>query len=223
MEARPEETALAGGRTTPGVVRIGDTVRRPAKANSGFVRHLLAHLAAKGFELVPAHLGSDEVGREIFSFIEGEAPAELGFIDDRALRSAATLIRAYHDLSADLAEEVVCHNDLSPCNFVFRDGLPVAIIDFDAVSPGTRAHDLGYAAWLWLNFGSPEVSPSEQQRRLHLFVSTYGDIRSDTVLYSMMERQAMLIAEGRRTGKVAMAEWAEHCLDWTQRHAPDLV
>ena len=36
------EIALGGGRVTPGVVRVGDTVRRPAKANTPFVRILLA-------------------------------------------------------------------------------------------------------------------------------------------------------------------------------------
>ncbi|WP_165504856.1 phosphotransferase [Rhizobium pisi] len=44
--------------------------------------------------------------------------------------------------------EVVYHNDLSPCNFVFRQQIPVAIIDFDAASFGRRVYDLGYAAWL---------------------------------------------------------------------------
>ena len=151
------ETPLHGGRTTPGVVRIGDTVHRPANTNSDFVRRLLEHLWAKGFGGAPRFLGADEIGREVFSFIEGEVPAELGLFNDRALCGAAALIRRLHDLAAELVTgtaETVCHNDLSPCNFVFRDGLPIAVIDFDAASPGSRAHDLGYAAWLWLDFGS---------------------------------------------------------------------
>jgi len=226
---RAGETALRGGRITAGVVRVEDTVRRPLNANSGLVRRLLEHLTAQGFDGVPRPLGSDEARREIFSFIEGEVPAELGFFGDQALRAAATLIRRFHDLSADLVTttaqvgiEVVCHNDLSPCNFVFRDGLPVAMIDFDTVSPGTRAHDLGYAAWLWLDFGSPDVPPSEQHRRLRLFVDAYGSIAPDIVLYSMMERQTALLVEGRRQGDQAMLNWAAECLEWTQRHLPEL-
>ena len=206
--------------------------RRPPNANSDFVRRLLAHLAATRFYGAPMSLGSDEAGREIFSFIEGEVPAELAFIDDRALCAAATLIRRFHDLTVDLVEsaaatevgiEVVCHNDLSPCNFVFRDGLPVAMIDFDAAAPGTRAHDLGYAAWLWLNIGSPELPPAEQKRRLRLFIETYGGIALDVVLRSMMERQMVLFAEGQRLGNTGMSDWATECLEWTRRHALELT
>jgi hypothetical protein len=52
-----EETRLSGGRVTDGVVRIGDTVRRPAKDNSPFVRELLSHLTAQGFDGAPRYLG----------------------------------------------------------------------------------------------------------------------------------------------------------------------
>jgi Phosphotransferase enzyme family len=226
----PEETMLDGGRTTSGVVRIGDTVRRPRKANSDFVRCLLAHLAVKGFEGVPKALGSDEAGREVFSFIEGEVPRELAFMGDPTLSVAAGLIRKFHDLSIDLVAqgsqaglEVVCHNDLSPCNFVFRAGLPVAIIDFDAAEPGTRAHDLGYAAWLWLNIGSSEIAPIEQKRRLRLFVAAYGGIAPNNVLSAMMARQSALVAEGHRKGNMAMSDWAARCLEWTRRNAAELM
>ena len=46
-----------------------------------------------------------------------------------------------------------------PCNFVFRDGRPVGIIDFDAAAPGPRLRDVGYAIFLWLNLGSAVVLP----------------------------------------------------------------
>jgi aminoglycoside phosphotransferase (APT) family kinase protein len=213
-------------------MRVGDTVRRPPNANSDFVRRPLGHLAARGFDGVPRSFGTDKVGREVFSYIEGEVPAELGFHDDRALCAAAVLIRRFHDLGAELMTssaahevgiEVICHNDLSPCNFVFKDGLPVAMIDFDAASPGTRAYDFGYAAWLWLDFGSPEVPPAEQRRRLRLFADAYGGMDRHVVLRSMMERQMVLVAEGTRQGNSAMSAWAADCLQWTRHHAPELT
>lgn len=152
---------------------------------------------------------------------------DLAHHDDARLRQAAALIRRFHDLGAELLDndaaravgiEVVCHNDLSPCNFVFRDDTPVAIIDFDACAPGTRRHDLGCAAWLWLDIGNPDTAVEEQARRLTVFLDAYGPVDRDGLLTAMQVRQAMLIAEGRRRGDTAMAEWAQACLGWTDRN-----
>ncbi|MFD1729234.1 phosphotransferase [Rhizobium viscosum] len=68
---------------------------------------------------------------------------------------------------------MVCHNDLSPCNFVFSAGRPLAIIDFDSASPVPRMHDLGYAAWMWLDLGDDDIEPDLQRRRLTLFCKAY--------------------------------------------------
>ena len=124
------EIPLSGGRVTQGVVRVGDTVRRPVQTNSSFVRSLLKQLHELGFEATPRYLGSDESGREVFRFVQGYVPPDLDpTIPDETLVGAAGLIRRYHDATARLEiaapHEVVCHNDLSPCNFVFRDRRPV--------------------------------------------------------------------------------------------------
>jgi hypothetical protein len=50
---------LAGGRATPGVVRVGDTVRRPLKPDSERVHALLALLERHGFDGAPRFLGID--------------------------------------------------------------------------------------------------------------------------------------------------------------------
>ncbi|HKH80856.1 MAG TPA: phosphotransferase [Methylovirgula sp.] len=221
------ETTLIGGRTTLGVVRLGETVRRPPTPNLGFVRALLRHLEAVGFDGAPRYLGTDESGREIYSYIPGVVPAELGEHDDKTLENAARLIRAYHDATAPLFAtpsaqkvciEVACHNDLSPCNTVFRDGHPVAFIDFDAAAPGSRSYDLGYAAWLWLDLGNPDRSTAEQVRRLRVFLAAYGSGPSEAeVIAAALERQAILIAEGMRTGNTAMSDWAANCSHWTRQ------
>ena len=210
-----QEEPLAGGRTTPGVVRVGDTVRRPPQRNSEFARALLAYLAGRGFDGAPRFLGVDQNGRECFSFIAGRVPDELGHFDDGVIDAAARLIRAYHDATVGFSPdaEVICHNDLSPCNSVFVDGIPIALIDFDAAEPGMRLRDLGYAAWLWLDIGNDELSREEQLRRLSLFVGAYdASLDVSRVIDSMMERQRLLAAELGDPGRTA---WASACLTWT--------
>jgi hypothetical protein len=219
------ETILAGGRTTRGVVRIGATVRRPPGTNAAFVRSLLRHLEAQGFAGAPRHLGSDEQGREIFTYVPGTVPADLAHHDDAVLAQAANLIRRYHDATATLFAtpaagrvglEVACHNDLSPCNTVFRDGSPVALIDFDAAAPGSRAFDLGYAAWLWLDIGNLDCPAEQQVRRLRIFLDGYGATAPAVDLVTaMLDRQGIVMAEAARLGNARMGEWAARCRGWT--------
>ena len=230
MSDDPVEVPLHGGRTSRGVVRVGNTVRRLPTPNSEFVRLLLRHLADRGFEDAPASLGTDRCGRDVFSFVEGDVPADLAFHGDDTLRQAARLIRRFHALGAELVAgsaaagiETICHNDLSPCNFVFRSGMPVALIDFDAAAPGSRAHDLGYAAWLWLDLGSPDVEVAEQTRRLDVFLDAYGGIHPRSVVTAMLVRQTILVERGRAIGDEAMTGWAAGCLKWTIQHRRTLA
>lgn len=220
MRPIDEEIPLTGGRITAGVVRIGDTVRRPRGGNAEFASRLLKHLDGVGFKGAPRYLGVDAEGRDVLSFLPGDVPGELGWHEDEVLAAAGRLIRHYHDATASFAgrgpAEIVCHNDLSPCNFVFRAGQPAAMIDFDAAAPGGRIHDLGYAAWLWLDFGNADISPARQAARLKLFLHAYGEVDPAAVLRSTLHHQHRLAAEGHRDGKTAMAEWATACADWTR-------
>jgi len=222
------ETSLSGGRVTSGVVRIGDTVRRPPKANAPLVRALLAELAERGFDGAPRYLGRDVQGRETFTYLEGDVPGELeASFSDKTLAVAAGLIRDYHDATAgsQLAEgaEVICHNDLSPCNFVFRDGNPVAIIDFDNAAPGPRSDDIGYALFLWLNIGTDGPTAREQARRIGVFCDAYGvpdhlDV-ADAVATAISRNIERLRAGGRLTDVC----WWKAQLDWVERNRAELA
>jgi hypothetical protein len=221
------EIPLSGGRVTKGVVRVGGTVRRPPRPNSSFVRTLLAHLDERGFEAAPRYLGSDEQGRECYSFQPGEVPAELdATISDETLAAAARLIRRFHDATAgsELAgeAEVVCHNDLSPCNFVFRDGRPVGIIDFDAAAPGRRLQDVGYAIFLWLNLGTDGPSADKQARRIEIFCRAYGIEANDEVIEAIVHAVGTNIERLRAEGRSADVEWWQAQLEWLYRHRSEL-
>jgi hypothetical protein len=173
-----EKGLLTGGRITQGVVRVGNTVRRPTGAHTPFVHSLLRHLEERGFEGAPRVLGIDEQGREILTFIEGHVPPDLASWSDEQLVQAAELIRRFHDATAGSAiagqEEVVCHNDLSPCNTVFVKGMPSAFIDFDEAAPGSCGQDLGYALWLFLDLGAEDVDIHTQGRRIRMMCEAYG-------------------------------------------------
>jgi hypothetical protein len=56
------EVPLSEGWLTHGVVRLGDTVRRPMGPQSPFVHRLLRHLEAVSFDGAPRLLGVDEQG-----------------------------------------------------------------------------------------------------------------------------------------------------------------
>lgn len=226
------ELPLAGGRITPGVVRAGNTVRRPLKPNAGFVHALLQHLERAGFQAAPRFLGIDERGREILSFIAGDVPPDLDEWSDAQLVAAAKLIRAFHDATLDFSgkgdAEVVCHGDLGPCNTVFVEGMPAALIDFDAARPGRRADDLGYAAWLWLDMGNDELSARAVGRRLALFSAAYGcsDARNAVAWVKAAQRALLagLAPGGGDTEHLRrVSAWAGNCLRWVESHEPALL
>jgi hypothetical protein len=145
------EVPLTGGNT-PGVVRAGDTVRRPLNPGSARVHRLLVYFEHCGFGGAPRFLGIDERGREILSFIDGFAPPHNGFeLSEEGVRAGARLVRAVHDLTEGTefaaGSEVAYHPNLSQPNFIFLDMIPIAIIDWDGTHPGTRLAN--FAEFLW--------------------------------------------------------------------------
>jgi hypothetical protein len=97
------EIPLLGGDVTEGVVRLGDTVRRPVQANSPLVHALLIHLEKSGFDGAPRFLGIDAKGREVLTYIDGEVagrPRPGWIADEDRLKSVACLVRAYDDAAA---------------------------------------------------------------------------------------------------------------------------
>jgi hypothetical protein len=71
-----DEVPLVGDGVTPGIVRVGDTVRPPVRPFTTTVQAYLAHLHAAGFTGAPILLGIDEQGGEVLSFVAGDVPRE---------------------------------------------------------------------------------------------------------------------------------------------------
>lgn len=173
------EVPLEGGAVTV-VVQVGDTVRRPPGPRAAYVRDLLRHFEQRDWAGAPRYLGVDDQGRETLSYLSGHVPWQ----DPASMRSDANLVRIaeltreFHDLTAGtaLAEgaETVCHNDLSPNNTVFRDGRPIAFIDWDIAAPGRRIHDVAHVAWQFLGLGPTVSEPADAARRLRLVCDAYG-------------------------------------------------
>lgn len=214
---------MRGGRVTAGVVRLGDTIRRPITTDRSHVHTLLLHLEQQQFSRVPRFLGTDERNREILSFLPGNVPQDLDHFDDEQLSAAAALLRRFHDATVGLVRdedgvtEVICHNDWGPPNAVFFDGLPMGIIDFDTIAPGLRLWDLGYSAFAWLNLGNPDYTGDEQIQRLFVFAKGYGLKRCSAAAIAAyaVARQTALAVSGKTKGNADMAAWAESAAMWT--------
>jgi len=180
-----DEQPLPGGFVTT-VVRAGNTVRRAPPEDPEFVRALLGLLERCGWAGAPRFLGTDERGREVLSFIDGHVAWEPvqppSITSDASLARLAGLVREFHDLTAGTplaaGEEVVCHNDLSPKNTVYRDsgaGLtPVAFIDWDIAAPGKRIHDVAHVCWQYLDLRPGVAEPADAGGRMRLICDAYG-------------------------------------------------
>lgn len=195
------EIPLQGGDVTDGVVRVGDTVRRPASTSTPAVHALLRHLEAVGFEGAPRVVGMDGLGREILTYVPGTTGVRLESVTDEALAGLAVLVREFHDATAgfpltlegwaygsndDKAPEVIGHCDLTPDNVIFRhdrDGGPAAtpraLIDFDLARPTTRLFDIVTTLRHWAPIADPVdrhplLRDLDVGERLRLFCDAYG-------------------------------------------------
>lgn len=195
------EIALPRGDVTDGVVRIGNTVRRPPTPASEYVAAYLLHLRVMGFEGTPRYLGRDRQGRDVLTFLEGDVPTdpmEPWAATDVVLEDVGRLLRRLHDASRGFAApspprapgrpatrlstrepRIVSHRDVTPHNTVFRDGAPWGLIDFDLAGETTPSLDLANTAMHWVPMCDPADRPSTLARvdvgsRLRRLLDAYG-------------------------------------------------
>jgi hypothetical protein len=222
-----DEIFLFGGRITHGVVRVGNTVRRPRNAASSTVRALLRHLEMKGFGAAPCYLGTDEQGRDMFNYIPGSI-GKWQFYSDDTIRLAGLHLRAFHDATTGsellLGKPVMCHHDPGPNTFVFQGSRPIAFIDFDMIAPGERLEDLGYMAWSWCISAKESRQPVETQAaQVGLLASAYGiDAVERCALFdSILDRQARNIQfwleRKERSDSQGELRKIDEIIEWTKK------
>lgn len=109
-----------------------------------------------------------------------------------------------------------------PLHFVFGEGTPIAIIDFDSAAPGARSDDLAYALFLWLNLGTDGPPAREQARRITVFCDAYGiaDIDIVETIASAISRNIQRLREQSRLTDV---RWWQAQLLWVERNRVELT
>jgi hypothetical protein len=191
--AEVTEEPLVGGNWTPGIVRVGETVRRPRTAGSEFAARLLTRLDEIGFGAAPRYLGVDEDGRDILEFIPGTTTTHPSERDEAAYAAGGAMLRRLHDATAGdpLAgvNDCVIHGDPGPFNTIFQDGMPVALIDWDSAHPGAWMSDLSYLAWTWCVQSSGGVPAYDQARRLRELRDGYGRGDAQALVEAIIDRQ----------------------------------
>jgi len=190
---------LYGGLEDGRVFRVGDTVRKPAGPWTDTLHAVLQHLQAVGFPS-PRPLGRDSLGREMLSFLPGQAglwPWPPALLATEGCRKVGELLRAYHRAVAGFVPpapaiwrhgpqalrpgEIVLHGDFAPYNLVWQGEALTGVIDFELARPGLPIEDAAFAAirlgplrpdQALMRIGFPEGP--DRGARLAAFAAGYG-------------------------------------------------
>ncbi len=163
------------------VYRRGDTIVRAASPWTPSIHALLRHLEDVGFDGAPrlVGIGIGEDGREVLGFIEGEFMHPGSWTLDgayavgrflKSLHRATASFQAGSDMTwspwlgrdiGDGSPKIISHCDVAPWNIVARDGLPVALIDWEYAGPVEPLVELAQACWLNAKLHSDDVAERE--------------------------------------------------------------
>lgn len=227
-------------------------VHREAGPWTPTVHAFLNHLREAGFAGAPSVVGTDETGSEIVTYIDGEVlgagptwrpgeptPWPQWARTEECLVATGHLLRSFHDSAATFVPpqpavwrryhvpalgsgEIVCHSDIGPHNTVYRDGKPVAFIDWDTIRPNDRLVEFGHAAWKYVPLGdnayferSDFPARPNLAQRLALFASAYGITDGEIVAWAMHQAKQRAVGALRhfpisaREGATALRQVAD--------------
>jgi hypothetical protein len=178
--------------------RSGATVRRSAGPWTGTVHALLRHLEDVGFAGAPRVVGDgfDAEGNSVLTFIEGDIIHPHAWSDE-GVWQVGKLLRDLHAATAGFRPppdtrwkqwwmhrqdpgSVIAHCDAGPWHIVARDGLPVALIDWDLAGPADRLDEVVATAWWNAQLHDDDVAErnnlpdaATRARQLDLFLDGY--------------------------------------------------
>ncbi len=199
-EIGPGEDILLSGGGPTGVYRRGRVVAKDTGPWAATVHSLLRHLEEVGFTGAPRVVGSgfDAAGREVLTYVEGE------FVDTgpwtlEGTAAVGKLLRELHQATASYRPppdaiwqpwfgrplggetRIISHCDVAPWNIVARNGLPVALIDWEHAGPVDPLIELAQACWLNAKLHDDYVAEidglpplDERARQLRAIVDGYG-------------------------------------------------
>jgi len=240
-----DEIPLKGGRVTQGVVRKGDYVLRPCCPNADFVHNVLKWLESKSVSAAPRFIGLADDGREITTFLEGIAPTDLGTYNgnshwkptDMQLCEVGKIIRTLHtallDFPGCISGQTVCHNDFSPCNFMFTNDIPYAVFDWDAAGISDPINDVANATRMWSDIGNPENTPAYVGNTINTILDSYGLCNDDRkALINKIHEQiqmagksmySFLMASQQQQKALSFQQWTNDCDSWLYQYQDQIT
>ncbi|MEK7861917.1 MAG: phosphotransferase, partial [Chloroflexota bacterium] len=107
------------------------------------------------------------------------------------------------------AHELICHNDWSPWNALFRNGRLALTLDWDLAGPGSKIWDIANAVHSWapLSVEHTKSGIGTKARRMRLFLDGYGLDDRTAVLPTMrlrLQHVGGFIDDQARLGDVGM-------------------
>ena len=206
-----------------GVVKVGDTVRRPVGVWTPAVHALLDYLVPR-LPCVPRTLGFDDHGREILDFLPGTV-IDIGCeeLTEGQIASLVSWTRTFHEAIAEFdhpgpwryfpipGATLIGHNDIAPYNACFNGDDLVGVFDWDLSGPTTALNELAFIAWNCVPLWRP-IDADVASRRLALIAETYGGFDAKQILLAVPQRiQLMLdgIPAAARAGDLGMTHLME--------------
>jgi len=233
-EAPQRELAHAqlGSGSVSIVVRDGETVCRPTGPWTPAVHALLNHLEQIGFDGSPRVLGFSEDGREILTYLDGEAamrPWPKCLCNDVGIEALGAWLRDYHHAVRGFAPApnakwrvpgaiwspgmIIRHGDLGPWNTIWREEKLVGVIDWDFAEPGLPIEDVAQMAWYSVPLRQTRAheeaeieSEEDQHRRFRLLCESYGT-HPGSVIGALLELQRKEIERIVQYGGSGLAPW----------------